>query len=373
MAFVTKLTIGFLTFLNIVNKELLLVENTPHEHKSFQVYLKGQYSARYFFSLTLMICRIISIRQSAYLQMTVLYREIKNENDSQELQKDLNSLMTWEYDWQMHFNPQKCFVMRLTHARHLKPGSYFWRRASATIYLDARLPPATVAAVAGMRWLDSEVWTLQRLRWSLPADELKLPWVAMTSLTFVRGWVKICVCVRACVRSCMNERTNELRRVDVCVCMHVYVGMCLCACISLHVVGLGLHIWIKCAWHSIIKLIDTIAYSSLLHTINDKWHLFLPWWSAVTLTALNDVTGEITPWMGMWMLACDWIITSARRRLVAGVQLDWTRRILPPTRRILVSVKSSAANAGVWTGPAARRRENVCRRRLVGVRSMNLA
>ena len=37
----------------------------------------------------------------------VPYREIKNESDSQELQKDLNSLMKWEYDWQMHFNPQK--------------------------------------------------------------------------------------------------------------------------------------------------------------------------------------------------------------------------------------------------------------------------
>ena len=39
----------------------------------------------------------------------VLYREIKNENDSQELQKDLNSLMKWEYDCQMHFNPQNMF------------------------------------------------------------------------------------------------------------------------------------------------------------------------------------------------------------------------------------------------------------------------
>ena len=123
MAFVTKLTIGFLTFSNIANKELLLVENTPHGHKSFQVYLKGQYSARYFFSLTLMICRIISIRQSACLQMSV-HRDIKNENDSQELQKDLNSLMKWEYDWQMHFNPQTCFVMRLTHARHLTRFNY---------------------------------------------------------------------------------------------------------------------------------------------------------------------------------------------------------------------------------------------------------
>ncbi len=74
--FVAKLTIGFLTFSTIANKELLLVENTPHGHKSFQVFLKGQYSARYFFSLILMICRIISIRQSACLQMmTVYYRE----------------------------------------------------------------------------------------------------------------------------------------------------------------------------------------------------------------------------------------------------------------------------------------------------------
>ena len=54
----------------------------------------------------------------------VLYREIKNEIDSQEQQKDINSLMKWEYDWQMHFNPQKCFVMRLTHARHMTRFNY---------------------------------------------------------------------------------------------------------------------------------------------------------------------------------------------------------------------------------------------------------
>ena len=50
----------------------------------------------------------------------VLYREIKNEIDSQELQKDLKSLVKWEYDWQMNFNPQKMFCnennTRETHA-----------------------------------------------------------------------------------------------------------------------------------------------------------------------------------------------------------------------------------------------------------------
>jgi hypothetical protein len=47
----------------------------------------------------------------------VLYREIKNEFDSTSLQEDLDKLVTWEKKWQMQFNPSKCFVMRLTHAR----------------------------------------------------------------------------------------------------------------------------------------------------------------------------------------------------------------------------------------------------------------
>ena len=45
----------------------------------------------------------------------VLYGEINN----QELQKDLDELIKWEHDWQMHFDPDKCFVMRLTHARNI--------------------------------------------------------------------------------------------------------------------------------------------------------------------------------------------------------------------------------------------------------------
>ena len=40
------------------------------------------------------------------------------------IQKDLNSLMKWEYDWHMHFNPQKCFAMSLTHARHMTRFNY---------------------------------------------------------------------------------------------------------------------------------------------------------------------------------------------------------------------------------------------------------
>ena len=48
----------------------------------------------------------------------VLYREIKHEFDSHELQKELNRLAQWEHDW------QKCFVMRITHARHVRHFNY---------------------------------------------------------------------------------------------------------------------------------------------------------------------------------------------------------------------------------------------------------
>ena len=75
-----------------------------------------------------MICQVLdpSIHSSIRLfaDDCVLYREIKNESDLQELQKHLNSLMKWEYDWQMHLNPLKCFVMRLTHARHMARFNY---------------------------------------------------------------------------------------------------------------------------------------------------------------------------------------------------------------------------------------------------------
>ena len=32
--------------------------------------------------------------------------------------------MKWEYDWQMHFNHQKCVVMILTHARYMPRINY---------------------------------------------------------------------------------------------------------------------------------------------------------------------------------------------------------------------------------------------------------
>ena len=46
----------------------------------------------------------------------MLYREIKSNADSIQLQEDLNLLVKWE-DWLMAFNPKKCQVLQISKKR----------------------------------------------------------------------------------------------------------------------------------------------------------------------------------------------------------------------------------------------------------------
>ena len=55
----------------------------------------------------------------------LLYRHIKTNDDTTSLQDDLNNLQYWERDWQMHFNPDECEVIRITTKRKIIPSSYF--------------------------------------------------------------------------------------------------------------------------------------------------------------------------------------------------------------------------------------------------------
>ena len=47
----------------------------------------------------------------------VLYRPITNDIDIEHLQTDLNTLTQWQNTWQMHFNADKCFVLKISHAK----------------------------------------------------------------------------------------------------------------------------------------------------------------------------------------------------------------------------------------------------------------
>ena len=43
---------------------------------------------------------------------------IKHLNDCLQLQRDLDKLVQWAKDWQMQFNPSKCYVLRITRKKN---------------------------------------------------------------------------------------------------------------------------------------------------------------------------------------------------------------------------------------------------------------
>lgn len=54
----------------------------------------------------------------------VLYRTISNDHDADLLQADLDRLSSWQHRWQMKFNADKCFVLKVTNSRNPKTHSY---------------------------------------------------------------------------------------------------------------------------------------------------------------------------------------------------------------------------------------------------------
>ena len=57
---------------------------------------------------------------------SLLYRQVRNQTDSNDLQKDLSALEEWENKWQMSFHPAKCTVIRIsTNRRNILDTHYF--------------------------------------------------------------------------------------------------------------------------------------------------------------------------------------------------------------------------------------------------------
>ena len=54
----------------------------------------------------------------------VIYRTISGDHDADLLQTDLDQLSDWASTWQMKFNAEKCFVLKVTHANQPKNHIY---------------------------------------------------------------------------------------------------------------------------------------------------------------------------------------------------------------------------------------------------------
>ena len=48
---------------------------------------------------------------------TIMYLTVTNQTDCQALQADLTKLETWESEWLMAFNPDKCEMIRITNKK----------------------------------------------------------------------------------------------------------------------------------------------------------------------------------------------------------------------------------------------------------------
>ena len=54
----------------------------------------------------------------------ILYRTVESPEDAKKLQQDLDTLRRWEKTWQMEFNADKCFVMKIDHSQNTSTHEY---------------------------------------------------------------------------------------------------------------------------------------------------------------------------------------------------------------------------------------------------------
>ena len=60
----------------------------------------------------------VSCNVKLFADDCILYNVISKEEDATKLQHDLDKLTQWQNKWQMSFNPDKCYVLRATHAKN---------------------------------------------------------------------------------------------------------------------------------------------------------------------------------------------------------------------------------------------------------------
>ena len=83
----------------------------------------------------------------------VMYHTIKTDSDAQTLQHDLDTLTKWQDNWQMTFNTDKCFTLKVTRSKTPKQHKY-------------RLSNSTLQETSSHTYLHVGVELSQDLRWT---------------------------------------------------------------------------------------------------------------------------------------------------------------------------------------------------------------
>ena len=78
-----------------------------------------------------------------------VYRIIYDENDEKQLQCDLNMLQKWSENWQLRFYPDKCEVLRVTHARD---HTSYYKFSGCTLQSVTKTADLGVSLTSNLSW-----------------------------------------------------------------------------------------------------------------------------------------------------------------------------------------------------------------------------
>ena len=81
---------------------------------------------------------------------SLLFRIIENKNDTETLQKDIDSLTSWTNTWQMNFHPSKYFVMSITNKRN--PIKHDYKILGQTLEHVDNIPYLGVHLDKSLKW-----------------------------------------------------------------------------------------------------------------------------------------------------------------------------------------------------------------------------
>ena len=104
---------------------------------------------------------------------TAIYLTLEEKGDSDQLQRDLDRLQTWEARWSMDFNPSKCQVIRVTSSR-------------TPLHTQYILHGQVLEGVSSARYLGVDISS--NLKWNTHVDRITAN--ASRSLGFIKRNVK---------------------------------------------------------------------------------------------------------------------------------------------------------------------------------------
>ena len=80
----------------------------------------------------------------------VMYHTIKTDSDAQTLQHDLDTLTKWQDNWQMTFNTDKCFTLKVTRSK--TPKQHKYRLSNSTLQETSSHTYLGVELSRNLRW-----------------------------------------------------------------------------------------------------------------------------------------------------------------------------------------------------------------------------